>query len=248
MMAQQSKKFTFNKSLDDATYQDRLSYAATMQLKSELEDKPVVYSENELASEKKKSFDEGYQDALNSIEAESSKTLMLLGDQLERVIAYEEQQKEDFEAHSIAFSGHLFHKFFPEILASHEASIIENYIKEHLHELIEKPKLQFTFSETVLSIMKDKIEVLLKERGYEGHFLVQGDENLGALECGIDWINGGVKKRISHLWETFYTAFPAAKRETANAIENNNMNQQEIDIETSKKNDIETNEEIKENE
>lgn len=228
-------KFNFNHNLDDLNHQDRLSYAGSAELNINKKVVPT-FSEAELAAASAKAKQEGYQESLNSLEAESQKIITLLLEKLDTLVSAEAALEKHFQEQSFSFSCHLFEKLFPEISASHQVPAIENFVKENIHQLMDKTQLTIFVPTETHEVLSKRLISSFEDKGYKNTVLVEADDTLKEIECRIEWSKGGIEKKISHLWDKFYESFPPAKLPEESTA--SQLSESRNDTEESEQNDV----------
>lgn len=78
---------------------------------------------------------------------------------------------------------------------------VEDVLREAMHQAIAEPRITLRAAPNVVEAIKDKLEELSLEIGYEGRLLATADPTIGGADCRIEWRGGGAERSMQKLEE-----------------------------------------------
>jgi flagellar assembly protein FliH len=76
---------------------------------------------------------------------------------------------------------------------------VEDALREAIHQAIAEPRIVLRAAPNVIALLKDKIEELAHEQGYEGRIVATADPTIRGGDCRVEWRGGGTERSIEHL-------------------------------------------------
>lgn len=172
---------------------------------------PPTFSEKELEQAKAQARDDGYQrgleeGTLRARRKDADQEVQLMGimkQACEAVttfrIEYErhiEAQKEALTRLAVAVAKHVAGaamKTAPEVPVSH-------MISECLPMLLAEPRIVITIHPSIIPRMKDRLEEVGRQAGYDGTLILEPDEKLNPADCHIQWRGGSAYSSLEDTW------------------------------------------------
>lgn len=194
-----AQKFFFDQNFFDDDYEEEI-----------IEEEPPLpmFSEQELESARKESYDRGRREAMAEAQASREKHIAdlvgTISQSFQTLFAAESERQACYEAEAVAVARTIFAKLFPALNDRHgldeTAAMIEttlNRLKDELEIIIE-----------VHPDYKDDITARLETIDHEFRktniITVTGNDTLGPGDCRMRWHDGGAQRDISGLTEEIY--------------------------------------------
>jgi flagellar assembly protein FliH len=78
---------------------------------------------------------------------------------------------------------------------------VEEVLREAMHQAIAEPRITLRAAPNVVDAIKDKLEELSLEVGYEGRLVATADPTIGGADCRIEWRGGGAERSMQKIEE-----------------------------------------------
>ena len=78
---------------------------------------------------------------------------------------------------------------------------VEEALREAMHQAIAEPRITLRAAPNVVEAIKDKLEELSLEVGYEGRLVATADPTIGGADCRIEWRGGGAERSMQKIEE-----------------------------------------------
>jgi flagellar assembly protein FliH len=78
---------------------------------------------------------------------------------------------------------------------------VEEALREAMHQAIAEPRITLRAAPNVVEAIKDKIEELSQDVGYEGRLVAIADPAIGGADCRIEWRGGGAERSTQKIEE-----------------------------------------------
>jgi flagellar assembly protein FliH len=79
-------------------------------------------------------------------------------------------------------------------LAMLPAGDVEAALREAMHQAIGEPRVTLRAAPNVIDALKDRVEAIAHEEGYEGRVLLAADPAVKGADCRIEWRGGGSER------------------------------------------------------
>ncbi len=76
---------------------------------------------------------------------------------------------------------------------------VEVVLREAMHQAIAEPRITLRASASVIEAIKDKLEELALDVGYEGRLVATVDPSFAGADCRIEWRGGGAERSMQKL-------------------------------------------------
>jgi len=76
---------------------------------------------------------------------------------------------------------------------------VEEALRDAIHQAIAEPRIVLKAAPNVIAILKDKLDELALETGYEGRILTNSEPGMRGGDCRIEWRGGGAERSIQHI-------------------------------------------------
>ena len=78
---------------------------------------------------------------------------------------------------------------------------VESALSEALHQAITEPRIVLKAAPNVVAALKEKIDALALENGYDGRIVVNAEPGMKGGDCRIEWRGGGAERNMDHIEE-----------------------------------------------
>jgi flagellar assembly protein FliH len=92
-------------------------------------------------------------------------------------------------------------KLAAEAVAALPQADIEAALYEAIHQAITEPRIVLRAAPDVIAAIKDKLEELARDSGYEGRIVASPEPGMKDGDCRIEWRGGGAERSMDHLAE-----------------------------------------------
>ena len=79
-------------------------------------------------------------------------------------------------------------------LAALPAGDVEAALRESMHQAIGEPRIILRAAPDVIEALKERIDTIAHESGYEGRVLTAADPTIKGADCRIEWRGGGSER------------------------------------------------------
>jgi flagellar assembly protein FliH len=110
-------------------------------------------------------------------------------------------QVEDLRREAAGLALVAARKLAGHAIAALPVADIEAALLEALHQAITEPRIVLKAAPNVVAAMKEKIDELARDNGYDGRIVVTPEPGMKGGDCRIEWRGGGAERSIDHLEE-----------------------------------------------
>lgn len=201
----QVRKFMFDLSFDKPTAKQKAK-EEDLPPPEEMEpepEPPPVFSEEELISAREESFQAGREEGLR--ESEESRQFMetnamrAVAEQLAGLFAAEKRSAEANQRASIQVAQALLKKLAPSLAKREGLNDIEAMLRECLMRLGKEPRVVVKVAEDLAEAVRDKVDRLVIESGFEGRVVVVGTPGVKFTDCKVEWADGGAERDFERM-------------------------------------------------
>lgn len=164
-----------------------------------------TFFEADLAAASAEGFDSGCEagkkEALNGIEKSLADTLAVIGQQLTAMSARHSEAWAACQRHALALSVSITRKIVPELALEAALETIQQRITDALPQLVDEPRVVIRVPDDILDPLRDRIEKLAADAGFEGHCILLSQAGLSGPDCRIEWADGGAEYDSKQLWQ-----------------------------------------------
>jgi flagellar assembly protein FliH len=73
---------------------------------------------------------------------------------------------------------------------------VEETLREAIRQAINEPRLSLRASPQVIEAIKEKLDAIAGEHGFEGRIHTVADANIAASDCRIEWRGAGIERKF----------------------------------------------------
>jgi len=108
-----------------------------------------------------------------------------------------EQQRQEASALALVAAKKLAHVAVCQM----PTADVEEALREALHQAVAEPRVVLRAAPNVIEAIKDKLEEISADMGYEGRLVATADPHIQGADCRIEWRGGGAERSMQHLEE-----------------------------------------------
>lgn len=110
-----------------------------------------------------------------------------------------QHQIEELRRESASLALVAAKKLAQEAVSALPTADVEEALREAIHQAITEPRIVLRAAPDVVEALKDKLEDLAHETGYEGRIVASPEPGLPGGDCRIEWRGGGAERSMDHL-------------------------------------------------
>jgi len=187
-----STRFLFDREFSDVTAPSNGAQNAS--------EGAAIYTENDLEAQKLQAFEDGVKSgqsqAMQTLESTLASSLETVAMQLQQLLSSQGSQlhsiKQDAASLALAAAG----KLAPALIKQSPNSEVEQVIKDCLSEIPDEPRIVVRASEQTCDFLKEKVETLSTQSGFQGNIILLPEDAMQPSECRVEWADGGVERNI----------------------------------------------------
>jgi flagellar biosynthesis/type III secretory pathway protein FliH len=235
------KTFLFDYDFDDAKLMrqiveeessDEKKVEETVETEPEIA--PPTFSEAELDAARQKAFNEGKEsgnsDALAGIENSTSQALNTIVAEIMELSQKQSEFNEKVKIETISLLNKVIGKLFPLINERMNVDEVLQFSERILPGLLAEPRIIFRVPKNITETLKNKIEPILKESGYDGELIVNGDTEFSAGTCMVEWSSGSAERNTELLLSEIEQHFVTAINNDSFASNNPNISKTNVEL------------------
>lgn len=159
---------------------------------------PVADHDAIVAAAKAQAFEEGkaaaLQDLLGTQEKHLTDQVQELTSVCQNVLETIEEMEAAKEKEAIGFSFLVARRLCAHLLARQPMGEILALITECLGPLRRAPHLVIRVAERDVEALKQRIDPIVQEKGFEGRLVILGEADISRGDCHIEWADGGIRR------------------------------------------------------
>jgi flagellar assembly protein FliH len=91
-------------------------------------------------------------------------------------------------------------KLLPRLEARHGIAEVEQLVGECLNQLFDEPRVVIRVHESLLEVLRDRVEALAQSAGFPGRLILIADDTIGPGDCRVEWADGGAERLGDRIW------------------------------------------------
>ena len=215
------KTFLFDYDFDDVQLMENIIQEETgKENEVNITDQPEpeiilpTFSEDELNAAREEGFNAGKEsgmtEALANIENSISQTLSTIVDEILDLSRKQSEYNEHIKIETISLLNCVNRKLFP--LMNEQLNLDEaiQFSQRVLPELLTEPRITINVHEDISETLKNRIENFLKDKGYGGELIINGDVSIPVGNCQIEWSSGSAERNSELLMSDIEKRFLSA--------------------------------------
>lgn len=164
---------------------------------------PPTFTEEDLQLVRESAFAEGYRagqtEALDTAEGRMTEAMSRLA---AGIAALDQAQAESAaEAQRVAsrVAMAVLRKILPAACEEHAFEEVVRTVVDCLGAVLDEPRIIVRVVEELVDPVRERLDLLVGEHGFEGRVVVQADARLPAGDCRVEWTDGGAERDQARL-------------------------------------------------
>ena len=158
-----------------------------------------TFSEEEMEAAKADAYALGKADGIGEVESamrasQDTRLEALLNNLSERLHMLENAEElrcAEACSDAISLASSVAHKILPGYIEKYGEDEIASLIKSCVEERMEEQRLVVRLPDSMLDAVRDRLDQLTTQRGFEGKVILIGEPGLSGSDCAIEWADGG---------------------------------------------------------
>jgi flagellar assembly protein FliH len=161
-------------------------------------ERPVTASEiaQKIAAAEARAYRDGHEAGQRAAKAESDRRAALaleeIGVGVRGIAARFAGAETRMETEAVDVAVAVARKLCSELIAGEPLGEITGLVKDCFSHLVSTPHLVVRINEQLYELVRERIERLAKQSGYEGRLVILAEPAIETGDCKIEWADGGV--------------------------------------------------------
>ena len=170
------------------------------------EEKPPepTFSREELEAARQDGYEKGRiagsEEVSAGIESEIGRLVAVIGEQLPVLAAAQAAANERLLHDGARLATTIARKILPAYTARHGMEEVGALITQCLQTLIDQSKITVRVGAPYVDAVREHLDSAASASAFDGRFLVEADETMGASDCRVLWQGGGLERREADIW------------------------------------------------
>lgn len=166
---------------------------------------PPLFSEEDLEAAREEArvlgHAQGLKDAEDSALHFQAQALERVAEEIGSMRVLQAEANAETHRMAAALAIAVVKKLLPRFSAESGAGEIEALVEDCVPHILNEPRLILRVSPMHTEAIRRRIEMLARDRGFEGAVVVMEDEAIGPADCRLEWNNGGAERDVASLFQ-----------------------------------------------
>lgn len=166
---------------------------------------PPLFTEEDLEAAREEArvlgHAQGLKDAEESALHFQAQALARVAEEIGEIRARQETANGETHRLAAGLAMAVTKKLLPRLAAEHGAAEIEALVEDCVPHILNEPRLILRVSPLHTEAIRRRIEMLARDRGFDGSVVVMEDEAIGPADCRLEWNNGGAERDVASLFQ-----------------------------------------------
>jgi len=166
---------------------------------------PPMFTEEDLEQTREEARVLGHAQGLKDAEESALHFLVLaieaVADQMDGLYKAQEEANKETHRMAAALAVAIVQKLLPTYVRDHGVTEVETLVTSCLPHILNEPRLILRVSPGNEEAMRERIEPMARDRGFDGSVVIMGDPSLEMADCRLEWDNGGAERSVSGLFK-----------------------------------------------
>jgi flagellar assembly protein FliH len=179
-----------------------------------------------VAEAEKAAQQRGYADAQRDAKIDADRRIAAALDRIAKGIADTNSKlaaiETRLECEAVEVAVAVARKIAPALIEREPFAEISALASDCFRQLVAAPHIAVRVSDGLYAAAKEKLEDIVRARGFEGRLVVLAESDIGAGDCRIEWADGGINRdsaRIEAAINEAVARYLSARRNVAGANE-----------------------------
>ncbi len=151
-----------------------------------------------LAEAEKAAQQRGYADAQRDAKIEADRRIAAALDRIAKGIAETHSKlaaiETRLECEAVEVAVAVARKLAPALIEREPFAEISALASDCFRQLMSAPHIAVRVSDAVYAAAREKLEDIVRARGFEGRLVVLAESDIGSGDCRIEWADGGIDR------------------------------------------------------
>ncbi len=166
---------------------------------------PPLFTEADLVATREEArvlgHAQGLKDAEDSALHFQVLALEAIADQLTAARAAQDVANAETHRMAAALAVAVVKKLLPVYAREHGVAEVEALVAACLPHLLNEPRLILRVAPENAEAVRDRVEPLARDRGFEGSVVIMADPETGPADCRLEWNDGGAERDVETLFQ-----------------------------------------------
>jgi len=166
---------------------------------------PVLFSEEDMETAREEARVLGHAQGLKDAEESALHFQVLaleaIAEQMETLRARQDAANAEIHRMAAALAVAIVRKLLPTMARDHGVAEVERLVSDCLPHLLNEPRLILRVSPDSADVLRERIEPMARDRGFDGAVVVMADGGVGPADCRLEWDNGGADRDVDTLFQ-----------------------------------------------
>jgi flagellar assembly protein FliH len=164
---------------------------------------PATFTEEELLLAREASFEEGRQAGLAEAAAASDRLLAeamaAIAAGVDTVKAQQEELADVNLRTAVRVAQAVLKKVLPGACEKYAFEEVARVVEECVGHVLDEPRMVVRVSADLTDPIRDRLEAIAADQGFQGRVVVQADPRLVPGDCRVEWTDGGAERDQARL-------------------------------------------------
>jgi len=183
---------------------------------------PPTFSEEDLQLVRESAFAEGFRagesEALDTAEGRMTEAMTRLSEAMAGLGQAQAESADEAQRVAARVAMAVLRKVLPAACEEHAFDEVVRTVVDCLGAVLDEPRIIVRVTEELVDPVRERLDPLVGEHGFEGRVVVQADARLPAGDCRVEWTDGGAERDqarlIADIEAAVARALAPAERET----------------------------------
>lgn len=166
---------------------------------------PPLFTEEDLEAAREEArvlgHAQGLKDAEDSAMHFQAQALARVAEEIGEIRIAQGAANDETHRMAAALAIAVVKKLLPKFAAENGAAEIAALVEDCVPHILNEPRLILRVSPMHTEAIRRRIEMLARDRGFEGSVVVMEDETIGPADCRLEWNNGGAERDVASLFQ-----------------------------------------------
>lgn len=164
---------------------------------------PPTFSEEELQLARESAFEEGRQFGLTEAAESSARMLAMamagIAAGVETLRVQQEELGDTNVRTAVRVAMAVLKKVLPGACEKYAFEEVARVVEECVGHVLDEPRIVVRVSADLTDPIRDRLEVIAADQGFQGRVVVQADARLAPGDCRVEWTDGGAERDQARL-------------------------------------------------
>jgi flagellar assembly protein FliH len=164
---------------------------------------PPTFTEEELLLAREAAWEEGHQhglqEGLEIAERVLADAMAAVAANLAALKLHQDEIGDTNVRTAVRVAQAVLKRVLPRACEAHAFEEVTRVVEECLGHVLDEPRIIVRVSAPLVDSVRERLEVVAIDHGFEGRVVVQADPRLTASDCRVEWTDGGAERDQARL-------------------------------------------------